>query len=390
VAERLLPSDTVFLSRRSAVAVVVQYGGPACHAALLAKEMGIPTVAQFPDNLFQLVAAGDNMLVDGFSGSVLVKPDSRTQGQFQRRIGYHQGIASKARETCHAPALTRDGVTIDVMANIGCRDDTELAVENGADGIGLYRIETLYLSCKVLPSEDELLDAMRTTLAPARGMPITIRLLDVGGDKHPSALNLPVEDNPFLGRRGVRLLFDYPDLLYTQLRALLRLSREHDIRILIPMVTLTDEVKQIRHMLARETTRLGIARMPPVGAMIETPAAALSVRDIVRYADFLSIGTNDLTQYTMAAGRENPLVSDYFLDSHPAVLRQLGIALEDAGNVPISLCGQLAGHSQVLPKLLELGLRSLSVTPLQVAFIKEALRDCSLTAKPSPLGVSRA
>lgn len=191
VAERLLPSDTVFLSRRSAVAVVVQYGGPACHAALLAKEMGIPTVAQLPEDLFQLVASGDNMLVDGFEGIVLVKPDSRTQSQFQRRIGYQRGAAFKAREACHAPALTRDGIAIDVMANIGCRDDTELAVENGADGIGLYRIETLYLSCKVLPSEDELLDAMRSTLAPARGMPITIRLLDVGGDKHPSVLNLP-------------------------------------------------------------------------------------------------------------------------------------------------------------------------------------------------------
>jgi phosphoenolpyruvate-protein kinase (PTS system EI component) len=182
-------------------------------------------------------------------------------------------------------------------------------------------------------------------------------------------------DNPFLGRRGVRLLLRYPDLLDTQLQALWQFAREHDVRILVPMVTLAEEMAQVRMRFAAVAGR---NELPPLGAMIETPAAALSVADIIAYADFLSIGTNDLTQYTMAAGRENPLVSEYFREDHPAVLRLVRIVIEEAGRVPVAVCGELARQVDAVPTLLKLGIRSLSVAPPLVPGVKEAVRQAAL------------
>jgi phosphoenolpyruvate-protein kinase (PTS system EI component) len=268
-----------------------------------------------------------------------------------------------------------DGVATAVMANIGCREDAVLAAENGADGVGLYRLEQLYLSRKALPTEDELLEIMRSTVEPVAGKPITVRLLDVGADKKLPSVDLGSEVNPFFGRRGVRVLLAYPELLHTQLRALVRLSREQDVHILVPMVTLAQEMKRLRELLVAATAEVGAKRQPPLGAMIETPAAALCVAEIMKHADFLSIGTNDLTQYTMAAGREDPLVSDYFRDDHPAVLRLLRLVSEAVGNTPLALCGELAGRVDVLPFLLAVGIRSLSVAPPLVPTVKWAVRQ---------------
>jgi phosphoenolpyruvate-protein kinase (PTS system EI component) len=224
----------------------------------------------------------------------------------------------------------------------------------------------------------ELLADLREMFAPLRGKPITVRLLDLGGDKPLPFLKLPPEDNPFLGRRGVRLLLRYPDLLDTQLQALWQLAREHDVRILVPMVTLAEEMAEVRMRFAAVAKEAGQNELPPLGAMIETPAAALSVAGIIAYADFLSIGTNDLTQYTMAAGRENPLVSEYFREDHPAVLRLVRIVVEEAGRVPVAVCGELARQVDAVPTLLKLGIRSLSVAPPLVPGVKEAVRQAAL------------
>jgi phosphoenolpyruvate-protein kinase (PTS system EI component) len=211
-----------------------------------------------------------------------------------------------------------------------------------------------------------------------RGKPITERLLDLGGDKPLPFLKLPPEDNPFLGRRGVRLLLRYPDLLDTQLQALWQFAREHDVRILVPMVTLAEEMAEVRMRFAAVAKDAGQSGLPPLGAMIETPAAALSVAGIIAHADFLSIGTNDLTQYTMAAGRENPLVSEYFREDHPAVLRLVRIVVEEAGRVPVAVCGELARQVGAVPTLLKLGIRCLSVAPPLVPGVKEAVRQVAL------------
>ena len=377
VARRLLPSDTVHLSRTSVVAVVAEFGGSASHAALLTREMGIPAVTQVPAAC-DAIAPGDTVLVDGFAGTVVVAPDAEAQAGFAQRVAEHRISWAAARERCREPATTVDGVTTTVMANIGCREDAVVAADNGADGVGLYRLEQLYLSRKALPTEDELLEIMRSTVEPVAGKPITIRLLDVGADKKLPSLDLSAEVNPFLGRRGVRILLAYPELLETQLRALARLSREQDIRILVPMVTLAQEMPRVRGLLAGATAAVGVERPPPLGAMIETPAAALCVAEILQYADFLSIGTNDLTQYTMAAGREDPLVSDYFRDDHPAVLRLLRLVSDAVGDIPLTLCGELAGRVDVLPFLLGVGIRSLSVAPPLVPTVKGAVRKIHL------------
>jgi phosphotransferase system enzyme I (PtsI) len=373
VARRLLPSDTVHLSRKSVVAVVAEVGGSASHAALLTREMGIPAVTQVPV-VCDAISPGETVLVDGFTGTVIVAPDSETQAEFAQRAREDRIFSAASQERCHEPATTIGGVTMTVMANIGCREDAALAVESGADGIGLYRLEQLYLSRKTLPTEEELLESMRRTVEPVAGKPITIRLLDVGADKKLPFLDLSAEVNPFLGRRGVRILLAYPELLETQLRALTRLSLEQDIRILVPMVTLASEMERVGELLASATAGVGAKRPPPLGAMIETPAAALCAAELMKHSEFLSIGTNDLTQYTMAAGREDPLVSDYFRDDHPAVLRLVRLVSEAVGDAPLALCGELAGRLNELPTLLAAGIRSLSVAPPLVPAVKAAVR----------------
>jgi phosphoenolpyruvate-protein phosphotransferase len=374
IASRLLPSDTIHLSRQSVVAVVVAFAGPGSHAALLIRQLGIPGVAQLP-GLLDEIAPEEVLLVDGSSGTVIASPDDETLNSFRRRMAEETQAVAKVREHCRQPAVSKDGVRVDVMANIGCREDAILAVENGADGVGLYRLESVYLSRKALPTEDELFAEMKNTLEPFRDKTSTVRLLDTGGDKAVPGLDLPHEANPFLGRRGVRLLLEYPELLQTQLRTFLRIAQEQPIQILVPMVTLSEEMQQVRKWTEEMGRKVGLQELPPIGAMIETPAAALCAADIAAQADFLSIGTNDLTQYTMVAGRENPLVDHYFQDSHPAILRLLQLIANDAGNTPLSLCGELASREDTLQVLLDLGIHNFSVAPHLIPAMKQAVRN---------------
>jgi phosphotransferase system enzyme I (PtsI) len=377
VADRLLPSDTLMLSRRTTAAVVVDHGGPLSHAALLTREMGIPAVGQIP-GLMDLIAPGARLLVDGSAGKVVLDPGEPQLQAFEERMREHRRLLLRARRRRHEPARTRDGALVRVWANIATREDAALASDSGAEGIGLYRIEGLYLPRQFPPTEQELLAGLRETLAPVRSKSITVRLLDIGADKTPVFLSLPAEPNPSLGRRGVRLLLDYPDLLSTQLRALLRLSREMDLRICVPMVTLLDEFRYLRRALEELGSRLGVGELPPLGAMIETPCAALCAREIAEAADFLSLGTNDLTQYTMVAGREEDSVTDYYLEDHPAVQRLMEMVMEAAGTTPVTLCGELAGRTDRLPGLLRMGLTSLSVAAPLVPMVKQAVRTITI------------
>jgi len=377
VARRLLPSDTVAMPRCSVVGIVVENGGPGSHAALLARAMGIPIVGEVP-KATELIADDDVVMIDGFFGDVIVRPDEATQAEYRTKVSGLQATMSEARRLCREPARTRDGASVDVMANVGCVEDSVSAAENGADGVGLYRMEQYYLSRKTPPTEEELVATLHKIGGPMKGKPITARLLDLGGDKPLPFLKLPAEDNPFLGRRGLRLLLRYPDLMTTQLRALLTFSNEHDLRILVPMVTLADEMAQVRRRLEELAREMGVKKIPPLGAMIEVPAAALTIPDILKHADFFSIGTNDLTQYTMAAERENPLVSDYFADDHPAVLRLIRLVVEEGGGVPIEVCGELASRIDIVPTLLRLGIRALSVASPLIPGIKEAVRRVEL------------
>jgi phosphoenolpyruvate-protein phosphotransferase len=377
VARRLLPSDTVALPRRAVVGIVLEFGGPGSHAALLAEALGIPTVAQIP-NVTAKVTDDDEVIVDGFRGELVINPDEDTKARYTKEIHGAQARVALAKESAREPACTIDGTMVTVLANVSCREEVVAAHDDGADGVGLYRLEQFYLSRKTPPTVAELLAELQVIFAPMTGKPVTVRLLDLGGDKPLPFLKLPPEDNPFLGLRGIRFLLQYPDLLDTQLRALWQFSREYDVRVLVPMVTLAEDIVRVRSRFAAVANEANRQELPPLGAMIETPAAALCVEDIKAHADFLSIGTNDLTQYTMAAGRENPLVNDYFLENHPAVLRLVRTIVEEAGSVPVAVCGELARRLDAIPILLKLGIHTLSVAPPLVPGVKEAIRQIAL------------
>ena len=373
VAQRLLPSDVVAISPGDVTAIVVESLGPGSHAALLTREKGIPTLAGLP-GLLSRIRSGDEALVDAFRETLIISPDLERRHDFDRRLEEYRASLLTCKWTCHRPAITRDHQTVSVEANLAVHASVEAVIENGADGVGLLRIEELYFG-RELPSEEELFSELQHLVAPLREKPVTIRLLDVGGDKAIPSLRLPFESNPLLGRRGVRLLLAYPQLARTQLRTLLRLSQAQDIRILVPMVTIERDMQQMRELLATVAHEMGIEKLPPLGAMIETPAAALTVGQIAKHADFLSVGTNDLTQYTLVAGRDNATVSDYYEDTHPSMLRLLGIIIAEASGKPVTICGEMAGREEVIPTLLEIGFRALSISPPLIPTTKELIRS---------------
>jgi phosphoenolpyruvate-protein phosphotransferase len=374
VTERLLPSDVVALSPREVKAIVVESLGQGSHAALIAREKNIPTLAGVPGLLSQ-IRGGDEALVDAFRDALIISPSPETRRDFDQRLEAYRASLWTCKGECRKPAVTRDGQKISIEANLAAHSSVEAVIENGADGVGLFRIEQLYFARRLPPSEEELFSELQQLVTPLREKPVTIRLLDIGGDKAIPSLRLPSESNPLLGKRGVRLLLDYPQLTRTQLKSLLRLSQTQDIRILVPMVTFERDMQQMRELLVAVAREMGIENLPPLGAMIETPAAALTVGQIARHADFLSVGTNDLTQYTLVAGRDNATVSGYYEDTHPSMLRLLGIIIAEASGKPVTICGEMAGREEVIPTLLELGFRALSISPPLIPTTKELIRS---------------
>jgi phosphoenolpyruvate-protein kinase (PTS system EI component) len=379
---RLLPSDTIFLAGRSASAVLLEHGSGGSHAALFTREMGLPCISGLPD-LLTTVPDGALALVDGDRGTVTVRPQQTQHSVFRKKVHDKEQVLSLVRERALGPAVTRDDVAISVLANVGCPDDTERAMLNGAEGVGLYRMERAYLGRVVPPNTDELLTEMHQTLAAAKGRTVCVRLLDIGTDKPLPFLKFLAETNPSLGRRGIRLLREYPELLKTNLRAILELSKEFDVRVLIPMVALPDDVMAVKETLAQLGSELQRATLPKLGAMIETPAAALSGQEIVKHADFLSFGTNDLTQFAFAADRDNAAVERYSDDTAEVIFRLLRLTRDDVPDVPLSVCGELAGRPQHVPRLLQCGIRTLSIAPPLIPIIKEAIRNSMVKA---PLG----
>jgi phosphoenolpyruvate-protein phosphotransferase len=383
---RLLPSDTVFLAGRSASAVLLEYGSTGSHAALFAREMGLPCISGFPD-LLTTVPDGALALVDADTGIVTIRPREKQKVIFLNKVDEKERDYKVALSRASIPAITKDGVTISVLANVVCNDDTERAMLNGAEGVGLYRLEQAYLGRVEPPNCDELVNEMRQTLDAARGCAVYVRLLDIGSDKPLPFIGFMAESNPSLGRRGIRFLREYPELLKTQLRAVLELADEFDVRILVPMVTLPDDVSVVREQLIQLCSRLRISSPPKLGAMIETPAAALAAQEIVKHADFLSFGTNDLTQFVFAADRENAAVERYYRDSADVIFRLLRLTHDDVPEVPLSLCGELAGRPEHISRLLECGIRTFSVAAPLISIIKETIRNswCSAPRDMHPL-----
>ena len=379
---RLLPSDTVFLSGRPTAAVLLEYGSTGSHAALFAREMGLPCVSGFTD-ILTVMPHGALALVDADAGIVTIRPQQKQKTLFQNKVDDKALEYKSARSRASVPAVTKDGVTISVLSNVSCSADTEKAMSNGAEGIGLYRLEQAYLGRVVPPNSDELLDEMRQTLVAAKGCTVNVRLLDIGSDKPLPFIGFMAETNPSLGRRGIRFLREYPELLKTQLRAILELASEFDVRVLVPMVSLPDDVSVVKECLAQLCLELKISHPPGLGAMIETPAAALTAQAIVKHVDFLSFGTNDLTQYAFAADRENAAVEHYYMDASDVIFRLLRLTHNDVPDVPLSLCGELAGRPEHMPRLLQCGIRTFSIAAPLIPIIKETIRNswCSAHLK---------
>ena len=357
VVERLLPSDVVLLPKSNVAAVVVEALGQGSHAALLAREKGIPTITEIP-GILSLVSSGTELLVDGFRGMLVIAPTIATRTDFQERMEKWRATLVRCKGACRDPARTLDGQLVSVEANIGIHDDAELALDNGADGVGLLRIEQLYFARPMPPTEDELFRELESLIAPLGNRPVTIRLLDVGGDKPLPYLALPPVSNPGLGRRGVRLLLNYSHLVRTQMGTILKLSQEHWLRVLVPMVTLENDIRRMRQTFDAMSTERKVTSPPEFGAMVETPAAALAIPSLLKHVDFFCIGTNDLTQYTMAAARDDASVNDYYLDGHESVMRLLSIVVTEAVDRPVTLCGELASREAYVPRLLKMGFRA--------------------------------
>jgi phosphoenolpyruvate-protein kinase (PTS system EI component) len=340
-------------------------------------QMGLPCIANIRD-ILTTVPANVHALVNADLGEVVLCPGEADEARFRNATADRRRSFAVTLAMAREPAVTRDGVAIAVLANAGCREDVERAMENGADGIGLYRVEQMYLGRTEPPNADELLGELREALEPAKGKPVCVRLLDVGADKPLPFIGFLAESNPALGRRGIRLLNRHRQLMETQLRAILKLADDFDVSILVPMVTLPQDLAAVREDIARIGAKRGGGVLLRLGAMIETPAASLSVRDIAPQVDFLSFGTNDLTQYAFASDRDNAAVEMYFNDSGAVIFRLLQIVHDDAPQMPLSICGELAGRAAHVARLLRCGIRTLSVAPPLIPIIKEAVRAASI------------
>ncbi len=383
IAHAITPADTVLMNPAKIGGFAAAIGGPESHSAIMARSIGLPAVLGIP-KLEERVDSGTTVIIDGALGRVIIAPSAQTLAEYaraRRRLQRETALLSRMRTL---RAVTLDGTKVMLQANVELPFEAEAAVRAGADGIGLLRTEFLFMNRDDLPSEEEQFQSLKAFVVAMGGKPVTIRTLDVGGDKLAPALRekLPIGPNPALGLRAIRLSLKYKPLLEAQLGAILRVGALGPVRILLPMVGTPNEVVRVRAVLDRVATRLRKSKvriadpLPPVGAMIEVPAAALAVRSIAGAADFLSLGTNDLTMYTLAIDRGDEHVADLYDPLHPAVLQLIHHAISGAATagVPIGLCGEMGGDPRYTQMLLGFGLRDLSMRATGLARVKQRVR----------------
>jgi phosphocarrier protein FPr len=382
VADDVTPAQTASLDLDEVSALLTARGGPTSHAAVLARSLGLPAVVALGDRVLD-VAEGTDVVVDGEAGTVRIDPGERERTNARERARAARAFEAEARAAAAAPAATLDGTTVPVLANVGRPGDAITAARSGADGVGLLRSEFLFLDRDRMPDEDEQVAAYTAVSDPLGGdKPVILRTLDVGGDKPLPYLPMAPEANPFLGVRGLRLGLQRPEILRTQLRAAARVAADRPIRVMFPMVSTVDEVRAARAVVDDVLHELGAAgpERLDVGAMIEVPAAAIAAPALAEVVDFFSIGTNDLTQYTLAAERGNDGVAALADALHPAVLRLIEMttaAARDRG-IDVGVCGELASDVDAVPILLGLGVGELSVAPPAVPRVKAAVRGVDL------------
>ena len=388
VAHDLSPADIMAFRNQDFVSLVTDVGGATSHTAILARGMDIPAVLGL-SNARQLIRDGERLIVDGTRGVVIVNPGQRILDEYGLRKTQLELERSKLKLLKTARATTLDKVKIDLLANIEGPDDVEAALEFGADGIGLFRTEFIALGRGEIPSEDEQFEAYRKTVKGMEGHPVVIRTFDLGNDKALHVDDAPGErrrDNPALGLRSVRLLLSEPKVFLAQLRAVLRASKYGRIKILIPMFSHAFQVDQTLALLEQAKSSLRGEKTAfdeniEIGGMIEVPAAALAIGTFLRRLDFLSIGTNDLIQYTLAINRADEQVANLYDPLHPAVLMLLSHILGSAekAGVPVSMCGEMAGDPNFTRLLLGLGLRQFSMFPTRIPAVKQRVKQSDIS-----------
>jgi phosphotransferase system enzyme I (PtsI) len=382
VADELLPSQVVALGGLEVHGIVTQAGSQTSHAAIIARSRGIPAVSGIRGILRQ-VKTGDTVVVDARGGHVLINPDAEQRSAYRKLEREFVLLKDQLAANRDQPARTGDGTDLELLANINGVLDAKGAVAMGASGVGLFRTEYIYLTHPDVPDEEEQLTAYREVIDAAPKRCMTIRTLDIGGDKTvPYLGHTHQEANPFMGWRSIRLSFEHPEFFTTQIRAVLRAAAHAEqvgskVRLMFPMITAVEEVRKVKSMVNKAAQQLRLEKKPfaevQLGMMLEVPAAAISIKDMLPEVDFVSIGSNDLVQYLMAADRDNPKVSHLCQPLAPPVLKVLAHVIKacNKANKPLTLCGEMAGQPRAFVLLFAMGLRSFSMSPAFIPSIKE-------------------
>ncbi|MDD5240778.1 MAG: phosphoenolpyruvate--protein phosphotransferase [Sulfuricella sp.] len=383
VAHDLSPADMMLFKQQRFAAFITDVGGTTSHTAILARSLNIPSIVAL-HNARQLIREGELVIVDGQQGVVIVNPDKQILAEYRLRQSQWEIEKQKLKRLKSTVAATLDGTAVELHANIELPQDIPQVKASGATGIGLFRSEFLFLNRDDLPDEEEQFAAYRKVAQDMKGLPVTIRTLDIGADKQLRFADRS-GDNPALGLRAIRLCLAEPQMFHTQLRAILRASHYGNIQILIPMLSSLSELRQTLHLIVHAKQELALAEIPfaaniPIGGMIEVPAAALSVQAFAKHLDFLSIGTNDLIQYTLAIDRTDDTVAHLYDPLHPAVLQLVAMTITAANKagIPVSVCGEMAGDVSLTRLLLGFGLRQFSMHPAHVLKVKQQILKSDL------------
>jgi len=378
IADDLSPSDTAKLDPALALGICTAAGGPTSHTAIIARSLGIPAVVGAGDSVLD-IADGSPIVVDGNSGMLVLAPTDTDRANAERARANLAAQREAERRACYQPAIMTDGARIEVVANIAAPAEAAQAVEAGGEGVGLLRTEFLFLGRDEAPTEDEQAAAYSEMVRALNGLPIIIRTLDIGGDKSVPYMSMPAEDNPFLGERGIRLCLNRPELFRTQLRAIFRAAEQGPVRIMFPMISTLEELKRAKALT--EEVRLEIGADPvEIGIMIEVPSAVMMAEEVAAEVDFFSVGSNDLTQYTLAVDRMHPQLSRQADALHPAVLRMIDrtVRAADKAGIWVGVCGGIAGDPAGVVILTGLGVRELSVSIPSIAAVKAQIRGLSM------------
>lgn len=392
VAQEISPADLVLFKEAKFAAFITDVGGLTSHTAILARSLDIPAVVALR-NARDLIQDEETLIVDSLSGVVIINPDTHTIAEYMLKQKKYLLQSNALQSIRYEPTHTKDETAIELFANIELPEDTFYALENGAKGIGLFRSEFLFLSAEELPNEEKQFRAYRQAVESMRNYPVIIRTLDLGKDKVPKwEHNEHYSLNPALGLTGIRLCLAEPNIFITQLRALLRAAYFGPIKLLLPMLSHIDQITQTRALIKEASESLAAEGIPfndnvSLGGMIETPAAAIAIAHFLPSLDFISIGTNDLIQYTLAVDRSDEHISHLYDPLHPAILHLLHHTISTANlhNKPVAICGEMAGDPFLTRFLLGIGLRNFSMLPVQLLKIKKQILDTDLTQLEAPI-----